>query len=117
MIREPVDRITVEGSKRAIPPQWETCANWAREAGVSENDLQTALTIIYRESGCRYNASNSSSGAYGIPQALPGSKMASAGDDWETNPVTQIKWMIKYVNGRYGGWAGAQAWWEAHHWY
>ena len=116
-VREPKNRITIEGSKQAVPPQWETCANWAREAGVSEADLYTALTIIYRESGCRYSASNSSTGAYGIPQALPGSKMASAGSDWETNPVTQIKWMISYVNGRYGGWAGAQSWWDAHHWY
>lgn len=116
-VREPVDRITLEGSKQAIPPQWETCANWAREAGVSEADLHTALTIIYRESGCRYTATNSSTGAYGIPQALPGNKMASAGSDWQTNPVTQIKWMISYVNGRYGGWGGAQAWWDTHHWY
>lgn len=115
--REPVDRITTEGSKQAIPPQWETCANYARQAGVSEADLHTALTIIYRESGCRYTASNSATGAYGIPQALPGEKMASAGSDWQTNPVTQIKWMISYVNGRYGGWSGAQAWWESHHWY
>lgn len=116
-VREPVDRVTIEGSKQAVPPQWETCANWAREAGVSEADLYTALTIIYRESGCRYTANNASTGAYGIPQALPGSKMASAGSDWQTNPVTQIKWMISYVNGRYGGWGGAQAWWESHHWY
>jgi len=43
------------------------------------------------------------SGAYGIPQALPGSKMASAGPDWRTNPATQIRWMISYVNERYGG--------------
>jgi uncharacterized protein YabE (DUF348 family) len=115
--REPVDRITLEGSKQAVPPQWETCADYARQAGVSEADLYIALTIIYRESGCRYTASNSSTGAYGIPQALPGEKMASAGSDWQTNPVTQIRWMISYVNGRYGGWAGAQAWWDAHHWY
>lgn len=116
-VREPVDRITIEGSKQAVPPQWETCAGYAREAGVSESDLYIALTIIYRESGCRYTATNSATGAYGIPQALPGNKMASAGSDWQTNPVTQIKWMISYVNGRYGGWGGAQAWWDAHHWY
>ena len=46
--------------------------------------------------------SNSSSGAYGIPQALPGSKMASEGSDWQTNPATQIKWGLGYIEGRYG---------------
>jgi hypothetical protein len=48
-------------------------------------------------------------GAYGIPQALPGSKMASAGSDWSWNPVTQVRWMIGYVNGRYGGSCAALA--------
>lgn len=47
--------------------------------------------------------------AYGIPQALPGYKMASAGPDWKTNPITQIRWMIGYVNGRYGGSCAALA--------
>lgn len=112
--KEPVSRITAQGSKQPVPPEWETCANWAREAGVSEGDLYTALTIIYRESGCRVSAENAYSGAYGIPQALPGTKMASAGADWQTNPVTQIRWMISYVNGRYGGWTGAMNYWNAH---
>ena len=58
--------------------------------------------IIERESGGRVHASNAGSGAYGIPQALPGSKMASAGADWATNPVTQIRWMIGYINATYG---------------
>lgn len=116
VVKQPVNRITAQGNKSAIPPEWSTCAAWAREAGVSEADLSAALAIIYHESGCRVNATNSSSGAYGIPQALPGSKMASAGADWETNPVTQIKWMSQYVN-RYGGWAGAEAFWNTHHWY
>lgn len=55
-----------------------------------------------RESGWRVHAGNKSSGAYGIPQALPGSKMAWAGDDWRDNATTQIKWMIHYIKGRYG---------------
>jgi len=55
-----------------------------------------------RESSWRYWAHNKSSGAYGIPQALPGSKMKSAGSDWRTNPVTQVRWGIRYVNSRYG---------------
>jgi hypothetical protein len=55
-----------------------------------------------RESGWNYKSYNSSSGAYGIPQALPGSKMAAFGDDWKTNPATQIKWGLDYIKNRYG---------------
>jgi hypothetical protein len=55
-----------------------------------------------RESGWNTRSSNSSTGAYGIPQALPGSKMASVADDWRTNPATQIKWGLNYIKGRYG---------------
>ena len=117
VIREPVARVTAVGAKRSLPPASGTCAEWARAAGVSEADLATALDLMYHESGCRVDARNASSGAYGIPQALPGSKMAAFGSDWETNPITQIKWMISYVNGRYGGWAQASNWWYAHGWY
>jgi hypothetical protein len=73
--------------------------------------------LITRESGWRVNATNPSSGAYGLPQALPGSKMASAGADWRTNPVTQLRWMKSYVDGRYGGACGAWNFWQSHHWY
>ena len=117
--KEPVKKITAVHTKQStpsVPPEWETCAGWARKAGVSEADLYNALTLIYHESGCRVNAKNPS-GAYGIPQALPGSKMAEFGADWETNPVTQIKWMAKYVKDRYGGWQQAMAYWWGHHWY
>jgi hypothetical protein len=55
-----------------------------------------------RESNWRVNAFNKSSGAYGIPQALPGKKMAVAGADWMTNPETQINWGLGYIDGRYG---------------
>lgn len=117
VVRAPVNRVVAIGAKKSIPPEWGTCAEWARAAGVSEADLSAALDLIYHESGCRVDARNASSGAYGIPQALPGSKMASAGADWETNPVTQIKWMIGYVNGRYGGWTGALEFWYKRGWY
>lgn len=70
-----------------------------------------------RESGWNYKAYNRSSGAYGIPQALPGSKMASAGDDWRTNPITQVKWGLNYVKQRYGSACGAWRFWLNHHWY
>jgi hypothetical protein len=55
-----------------------------------------------KESNWRTKAENTSSGAYGIPQALPGSKMSSKGSDWRTNPATQIKWGLGYIEGRYG---------------
>jgi hypothetical protein len=61
------------------------------------------LDILWdRESRWRTKAENKRSGAYGIPQALPGTKMASAGSDWRTNPMTQVKWGLRYVSGRYG---------------
>jgi uncharacterized protein YabE (DUF348 family) len=116
IVRPAVARVVAEGAKSSIRPDQAVCAGWAREAGVSEADLESAIALIYHESGCRVDAANASSGAYGIPQALPGSKMASAGADWQTNPITQIKWMSGYVS-RYGGWQGAWAFWVAHHWY
>ncbi|MET7468565.1 transglycosylase SLT domain-containing protein [Micromonospora sp. NPDC005686] len=66
-----------------------------------------------KESGWNPKASNSSSGAYGIPQAVPGSKMASVADDWKTNPATQITWGLSYIKGRYdtpcGAWQKSQS--------
>lgn len=70
-----------------------------------------------RESGWRTTAGNKSSGAYGIPQALPGSKMAKYGDDWRTNPATQIEWGLAYVKGRYSTPCGAWSHFLDHHWY
>ena len=63
------------------------------------------------------SATNASSGAYGLVQALPGSKMASAGADWQTNPATQIKWGLNYMNERYGSPCGAWIVLAAHSWY
>ncbi|MEV6049319.1 lytic transglycosylase domain-containing protein [Streptomyces xanthochromogenes] len=73
--------------------------------------------IVTQESGWNHTATNSSSGAYGLVQALPASKMASAGSDWKTNPATQIKWGLDYMNSRYGSPVGAWNFWQAHHWY
>jgi hypothetical protein len=69
-----------------------------------------------RESGWRVNAYNAS-GAYGIPQALPGSKMATAGPNWQTNPTTQITWGLGYIKQRYGSPCGAWGFWQANGWY
>ncbi|AYG78617.1 hypothetical protein DWB77_00891 [Streptomyces hundungensis] len=73
--------------------------------------------IVSQESGWDHTATNSSSGAYGLVQALPASKMASAGADWKTNPATQIKWGLDYMNSRYGSPVGAWNFWQNHHWY
>jgi hypothetical protein len=72
--------------------------------------------IIMRESGWRVNAANPS-GAYGIPQAKPGSKMASVGSDWRTNPATQIIWGIGYMKDRYGSPCAAKGFKASHGWY
>ncbi|OPC82560.1 transglycosylase domain-containing protein [Embleya scabrispora] len=73
--------------------------------------------IVERESGWRVNATNKSSGAYGLMQALPASKYASAGADWRTNPATQIKWGLSYMNERYGSPCQAWTFWQSHNWY
>jgi hypothetical protein len=70
-----------------------------------------------RESGWNENSHNSSSGAHGIPQALPGSKMASAGPNWQSNPRTQIKWGLRYIKYRYGSPCGAWGHFQAAGWY
>jgi hypothetical protein len=65
-----------------------------------------------RESGWNHRAENSGSGAYGIPQAYPGSKMKSAGSDWKTNPATQIKWGLGYIKDRYDSPCGAWSYFQ-----
>lgn len=87
-----------------------SCEDWMRLAGIT--DTVNAGYIFQRESGCRPNAVNASSGAHGICQALPGSKMASAGEDWATNPVTQARWCNSYALARYGSWANAVVFWN-----
>jgi uncharacterized protein YabE (DUF348 family) len=82
-------------------------------AGIAPGDYQYADYIISHESGWRPNATNGS-GAYGLCQATPGSKMATSGADWQTNPVTQLKWCNGYAS-RYGGWAGSYNHWVANH--
>ncbi|PYC80904.1 hypothetical protein C7C46_11905 [Streptomyces tateyamensis] len=73
--------------------------------------------IVNHESSWNLTATNPSSGSYGLGQALPASKMASAGSDWRTNPVTQIKWTLNYMNERYGSPNAAWVFWQNHHWY
>lgn len=70
-----------------------------------------------RESNWRTTAENPSSHSYGIPQALPATKMATFGSDYRTNPATQIKWGLNYIKTRYGSPCQAWTFWQAHNWY
>lgn len=85
--------------------------------GWGDDEFACLVALWNKESGWRVNAYNSSSGAYGIPQSLPGHKMASAGADWETNPATQIAWGLGYIGGRYGTPCGAWGHSQARGWY
>ncbi|GGV15009.1 hypothetical protein GCM10010495_31340 [Kitasatospora herbaricolor] len=84
---------------------------------VPAGQLRCFTDIIERESNWKVTATNPSSGAYGLVQALPGSKMAAAGADWRTNPATQIKWGLSYMNATYGSPCGAWRFWQVHHAY
>lgn len=95
-------------------------ANMASDRYGWGQDQFAALKKLWQgESGWRWNAKNPSSGAYGIPQSLPGSKMASAGADWMTNPATQMRWGMKYIADRYGNPMNALSQWtrRSPHWY
>jgi hypothetical protein len=84
--------------------------------GWSGDQWSCLQSLWQRESGWNWSAANPS-GAYGIPQALPGSKMASAGSDWRTNPATQIRWGLGYIADRYGSPCGAWGHSESYGWY
>jgi flagellar hook-length control protein FliK len=84
---------------------------------VAADQFQCFSNIVDHESSWNYQATNASSGAYGLFQALPAGKYASAGADWRTNPATQIKWGLNYMNSRYGSPCQAWSFWSANHWY
>ena len=90
-----------------------SCADWMAAAGIP--DMYSTHKLIINESGCNPNAVNPDSGACGIPQALPCSKIAHC----SVEPVCQLQWMDSYVKGRYGSWDGALAAWNSRypHWY
>ena len=89
----------------------------AAEAGWTGSQWTCLDSLWMRESKWDPSARNSSSGAFGIPQALPGSKMASAGADWATNPATQIAWGFSYIRARYGSPCGAWSHSQSDGWY
>ncbi|HWK19436.1 MAG TPA: lytic transglycosylase domain-containing protein [Microbacteriaceae bacterium] len=85
--------------------------------GWDDNEWSCLSALWTRESNWNVYSHNTSSGAYGIPQALPGEKMASAGADWATNPATQISWGLSYITSRYGTPCGAWQHSEERGWY
>lgn len=95
-------------------PQHKT---WMTQAGIPESDWGYAVDIFNKESGFNYLAVNKSSGATGICQSLPASKMASAGADYLTNPITQLRWCQSYAMSRYASWANAHSFWLRNHWW
>jgi hypothetical protein len=87
------------------------------EFGWSAGQFSCLDALWNAESGWNTTAENPNSGAYGIPQALPGSKMASAGPDWQTDPATQIRWGLEYIQSTYGSPCAAWSHEEADGWY
>ncbi|MEU7749120.1 lytic transglycosylase domain-containing protein [Nonomuraea sp. NPDC049158] len=99
------------GSNKAVAKQM------LAGAGFGADQWGCLERLWQKESGWNERAMNRYSGAYGIPQSLPGSKMASAGGDWQTNAATQIKWGLGYIKGRYGTPCGAWGHSQASGWY
>jgi hypothetical protein len=97
------------GSPKAIAKQLLASRGWSDQFGCLDS-------LWTKESGWRVSAANPS-GAYGIPQALPGSKMSSAGPDWQSNAATQIKWGLGYIKDRYGSPCSAWSHSQANNWY
>lgn len=89
------------------------------EFGFGADQWDCLHRLWIEESNWNYRASNASSGAYGIPQSLPGRKMAAVAGDWQTNPETQIRWGLNYIKQSYGSPCGALSLWQSRypHWY
>ncbi|MGW1261135.1 aggregation-promoting factor C-terminal-like domain-containing protein [Streptomyces drozdowiczii] len=105
--------------RRTVPAQAATVtgAQSMARSQLSSTQYQCLSSLVSRESGWNHRAQNPSSGAYGLFQALPGSKMASAGSDWQSNPLTQMRWGLSYIKSRYGTPCGAWNFWQKNRWY
>jgi uncharacterized protein YabE (DUF348 family) len=106
--------VVTPGSAQAIAKSMMGTYGWN-----TTSQFSCLVNLWNGESGWRWNATNPSSGAYGIPQAWPANKMATAGADWRTNPRTQIRWGMGYIKGRYGTPCAAWSAWlsRSPHWY
>jgi uncharacterized protein YabE (DUF348 family) len=113
VVSEPVPQIVARGT--IVDVGGDKSALMAA-AGISPSDYGYVNYIVSHESGWRTTAQNPS-GAYGLCQALPGSKMAGAGPDWQGNPVTQLRWCSSYAVSAYGSWGGAYSFWVSHGWW
>lgn len=116
----PVRRQDVGGAvTTTVPPPspQQIAASLLASYGWDSSQFSCLDALWIRESNWSPYAENSSSGAYGIPQALPSSKMAMFGNDWSTNAETQIKWGLWYIRQSYGSPCGAWYFWESHNWY
>lgn len=108
---EPVIRVgNPEGNRSFARSRME---RW----GWDEEQFDCLVNLWERESNWNHTADNPKSSAYGIPQALPGHKMSTVGDDWETNPETQIKWGLKYISQRYSTPCNAWDHFKRKNWY
>ena len=118
---QPSDQVEIIGAK--LPTPTNPSENQALghmmmlNAGYGEDQWPCLVNLWNHESGWRTTAGNGSSGAYGIPQALPATKMAAYGADYLTSAQTQIAWGLDYVKGRYGSPCGAWSSWQAKGWY
>lgn len=108
---------TGASSKDAKAAQAYAHEQCVKRYGWGETDWTALVKLWNKESGWNYRAVNKGSGAYGIPQALPGGKMASKGADWKTNPHTQIDWGLDYIRGRYGSPSAAWKHSQQTNWY
>ena len=134
VIEEPVEQVVVRGTgkpadisnalKKAEGKTGTKSGNkeyaklWInQEYGWGDEQFSCLETLWFRESNWNHKATNPTSGAYGIPQSLPGKKMAAYGDDWKTNPATQIKWGANYIVDRYDTPCGALDFFYARNWY
>jgi hypothetical protein len=107
----PMGAVAPAGEAQAIAHDMVLARGWG------EGEFSCLVSLWNRESGWNASAYNAGSGAYGIPQALPGNKMASAGADWQTNAATQISWGLGYISGRYGTPCGAWGHSQSTGWY
>lgn len=115
ILKEAKPQIEIVGIKAVLPSG--SHEDWMSAAGISPSDYGYVNYIIAKESGWQHTISNPYSGAYGLCQALPGGKMVSAGADWQTNPITQLRWCNDYAVGRYGSWSNAYNFWLSNHWW